>query len=56
MEGVFTLVLSPQNAAKSLSQSHYIEVAQRDIFMEQQLRYGLALGPIAILKNTRGQL
>ena len=33
------------------SQSHYIEVAQGDIFMEQKMRFGLVLGRLAILKK-----
>ena len=32
-------------------QSHYIEVAQEAIFMEQNMRFGLILGRSAILKN-----
>jgi hypothetical protein len=33
------------------SQSHYIEVAQGDIFMEQKMRFWLVLGQMAILKK-----
>ena len=32
-------------------QSHYIEVAQGAIFMEQNMRFGLILGRLAILKR-----
>ena len=32
-------------------QSHYIEVAQGDIFMEQKMWFGLVLGRLAILKK-----
>ena len=35
-------------------QSHYIEVAQGDIFKEQKMRFGLVLGRLAILKKTIG--
>ena len=35
-------------------QSHYIEVAQGEIFMEQKMRFGLVLGQLAILKNKLG--
>ena len=35
-------------------QSHYIEVAQGDIFMEQNMRFGLILGRLAILKKKDG--
>jgi hypothetical protein len=31
-------------------QSHYIEVPQEDIFMDQKIRFGLLLGCLAILK------
>ena len=34
--------------------SHYIEVAQGDIFMEQNMRFGLILGQLAILKKIFG--
>ena len=33
------------------TQSHYIEVAQWDIFMEQKMRFGMVLDRLAILKN-----
>ena len=33
------------------NQSHYIEVAQGDIFMEQKMRFGLVLGRSAVLKK-----
>ena len=32
-------------------QSHYIEVAQGDIFMEQKMLFGLVLGRLAIMKK-----
>ena len=35
-------------------QSHYIEVAQEVIFMEQNMRFGLILGRLAILKKKVG--
>ena len=35
-------------------QSHYIEVMQGDIFMEQKMTYGLVLGRLAILKKKLG--
>ena len=35
-------------------QSHYIEVAQGDVFMEQKMRFGMVLDPLAILKNKLG--
>ena len=39
-----------------LRQSHYIEVAQGDIFMEQNMRFGLILGRLTILKKNGGRL
>ena len=36
----------------SWAQSHYIEVAQGDIFMEQKMRFGLVLGRLATLKKV----
>ena len=35
------------------SQSHCIEVAQGDIFMEKKIRFGLVLGRLAVLKKNR---
>ena len=35
----------------SYDQSHYVEVAQGAIFMEQNMRFGLILGRLAILKK-----
>ena len=35
-------------------QSHYIEVTQGAIFMEQDMRFGLILGWLAILKKKIG--
>ena len=37
--------------AKHTRQSHYIEVAQGDIFMEQKMRFELGLGWLAIMKK-----
>ena len=37
-------------------QSHYIEVTQEDIFMEQNMRFGLILGRLAILKKNGGPI
>ena len=34
--------------------SDYIEVAQRAIFMEQNMRFGLILGRLAIMKKKIG--
>ena len=36
------------------SQSHYIEVVQGHIFMEQNMRFGLILGRLAILNKKDG--
>jgi hypothetical protein len=36
--------------------SHFIEVSQGAIFMEQNMRFGLIFGRLAILKKTLGQL
>ena len=36
-------------------QSHYIEVAQGAVFMEQKMRFGLILGWLAILKKKLGR-
>jgi hypothetical protein len=38
------------------TQSHYIEVAQGAIFMEQNMRFGLILGRLVILKENGGRL
>ena len=38
---------------KVSSQSHYIEVGQVAIVMEQNMRFGLILGQLAILKKKR---
>ena len=35
-------------------QSHYIEVAHRDIFMEQKMRFGLVWGWLAITEKKGG--
>ena len=37
------------NSLEDYRQSHYIEVAQGDIFMEQNIRFGMILGQLAIL-------
>jgi hypothetical protein len=36
---------------EAFQQGHYIEVAQSAIFMEQNMRFGLILGRLAILKK-----
>ena len=36
------------------SQGHYREVARWEIFMEQEIRFGLDLGRLAILKKKLG--
>ena len=49
----------PQTVKKIMrfQQSHYIEFAQGDIFMEQKMWFGLVLGRMAILKkNIWGRL
>ena len=38
-------------AFNPFKQSHYREVAQWEIFMEQELRFGLDLGQLALLKK-----
>jgi hypothetical protein len=37
-------------------QSDYVEVAKRAIFVEQNMRFGLILGQLAILKNKFGPI
>ena len=37
-------------------QSHYIEVVQWTIFMEHNMRFGLTLGRVAILKKSFGPI
>ena len=37
-------------------QSYYVEVAQGAIFVEQNIRFGLILGQLAILKNKFGPI
>ena len=37
-----------ENLEEFRSQSHYIEVAQGDIFMEQKMRFRLFLGQLAV--------
>ena len=39
--------LLSSSSSKSLKQSHYREVPQWEIFMEQELRFGLDLGQMA---------
>ena len=36
-------------------QSHYIEVMQGAIFMEHNMRFGLILGRLAVLKKKLGR-
>ena len=48
--------LAPWVFAISPGQSHYIEVVQRAIFMEQNMRFGLILGRLAILKKKLGTI
>ena len=43
---------SPEDIGDDFRQSHYIEVAQGNIFIEQKMRFGLVLGRLAILKKT----
>ena len=38
----------------SHNQTHCIEVAQGDIFMEKKMRFGLVLGRLSILKKILG--
>ena len=38
------------------NQSHYTEVAQGPIFMEQNMRFGLILSQLAILKKKIGPI
>ena len=38
------------------NQSHYIEVAQGAIIMKHNMRFGLVLGQLAILKKNGGRL
>ena len=40
-----------QKLSNSVNQSHYREVARWEIFMEQELRFGLDLGRLALLKK-----
>ena len=37
-------------------QSHYREVPRWEIFMEQELRFGLDLGRLAVLKKGSGSM
>ena len=46
--------LSETRMACIRDQSHYIEVALGDIFMEQKMRFELVLGRLAILKKKLG--
>jgi hypothetical protein len=39
-----------------LLQSHYIEVAQGDIFMEQKMRFGLVLGWLVKVSKSQKQI
>ena len=38
------------------TESHYLEVAQGAIFMDQNMRFGLILGKLAILKKKLDRL
>jgi hypothetical protein len=55
-------LLCDQNHLKVLdlylttAQSHYIEVTQEDIFIEQKMIFGLVLGLLAIPKKIGGRL
>ena len=49
----------PLNKVLNIKQSHCIEVAQGDIyhiFTEQNMRIGLVLGKLAMLKKNRGPI
>jgi hypothetical protein len=52
----YAVTISKVIATLGLDQSHYIEVAQRDIFMENEMRFGMVLGQLAILKKNGGRL
>ena len=39
-----------------MEQSYYREVPRREIFMEQELRFGLDFGQLALLKKKIGRL
>ena len=41
---------------KIAEQSHYREVPRWEIFMEQELRFGLDLGQLAVVKIGLGRL
>ena len=47
---------SIKTIGKNKVKSHYIEVAQGDIFMEQKMRFGLVLGRLAVLKKKLGSI
>ena len=51
----FTITLHTTNYIH-YDQSHCIEVAQGDIFMEQNMRFGLILGQLAIQKKNWGPI
>ena len=45
-----------KHAWSGLAQSHYREVPRWEIFMEQELRFGLDLGRLALLKKKIGPI
>ena len=60
MYGLYSRAASNQEGLM-MAPVQYIEVAQRDIFMEQKMRFGLVFGRMAItvmaiLKNKLGPI
>ena len=51
----YAVTISKVTATLGPDQSHYIEVAQGNIFMEKKMRFGLVLGQLAILKKNGGR-
>ena len=49
-------LLHPLSATSSPDQSHCREIAWWEIFMEQELRFGLDLGRLALLKKPFGSI
>ena len=47
------VVFFPEYISDTESQSHYREVPRWDIFMEEELRFGLDLGRLALLKEKK---
>ena len=45
-----------RDVAMTYSQSHYREVLRWEIFMEQELKFGLDLGRLAVLKKRSGPI